>query len=79
MIDLLEKTNSSAIFSLYVSPLVERGAVLQREEVLKFKKRAGGKKRQRPRKKYRRHRKRAVLPPRPAIGSSPGTTKAFLE
>lgn len=29
--------------------------------------------------KKKSHRKRAVLPPRPAIGSSPGNTKAFLE
>lgn len=30
-------------------------------------------------KKKKSHRKRAVLPPRPAKGSSPGNTKAFLE
>lgn len=65
-------SSALTVFTHYISCLRFNVKVLQRENVLNCKKRRG-------RRKEKWDTGRGVLPPRPAIGSSPGNTKAFSE
>lgn len=65
-------SSALTVFTHYISCLRFNVKVLQRENVLNCKKRRG-------RRKEKWDTGRGVLPPRPAIGSSLGNTKAFSE